>query len=244
MPQVRTAASTEVRVVESLDGIPPDAWNALADKASLANPILRHEFLHSLEQSGCVGERAGWLPQFLTLWRKSADGTEALAGAMPLYVKLHSYGEYVFDWAWADAYQRSGLEYYPKLLSAVPFSPITGPRLLAGTDEERRLLIAAALRAGRQFSSLHVLFPTEDEAELCKAEGMLLRRGVQFHWMNRGYDSFEQFLSDLSSAKRKKIRQERRRALESGVQLKRLVGSEISDEHWRFFYRCYASTYR
>jgi len=243
-PQARAAASAEIRVVDSLAGIAPEAWNALAGGAALSNPVLRHEFLHGLEQTGCVGERAGWLPQFLTLWKKAPGGAETLAGAMPLYVKLHSYGEYVFDWAWADAYQRSGLEYYPKLLSAVPFSPITGPRLLADSDEDRRLLMAAALRAGRQFSSLHVLFPTEEEAELCKADGMLLRRGVQFHWINRGYDSFEQFLSDLSSAKRKKIRQERRRALESGVCLKRLVGSEISDEHWRFFYRCYAATYR
>jgi predicted N-acyltransferase len=244
------AAGPEIRVLDSLRNVPPAAWNSLADAAALANPVLRHEFLHALEDAGCVGERSGWVPQFLTLWDKrrtgnnEREGGEVLRGAMPLYVKLHSYGEYVFDWAWADAYQRAGHDYYPKLLSAIPFSPITGPRLLAATQADRRLLLAAALRASRQFSSLHVLFPSDEEAELCKAEGMLLRRGVQFHWINRGYDSFEQFLADLSSAKRKKIRQERRRAAESGVRLRRLVGGDIGDDHWRFFHRCYASTYR
>jgi predicted N-acyltransferase len=163
---------------------------------------------------------------------------------MPLYEKNHSYGEYVFDWAWADAYHRGGLAYYPKLLSAVPFSPVTGPRLLARDAATRALLVRAALQLARDASSLHVLFPGEAEAREMETEGLMLRRAVQFHWENRGYSSFEQFLSDLASAKRKKIRQERRRVQEAGVRLRRLVGDQIQDEHWRFFTRCYNSTYR
>jgi len=163
---------------------------------------------------------------------------------MPLYAKSHSYGEYVFDWAWADAYHRHGLSYYPKLLGAIPFSPVTGPRLLARDGETRALLVRAALRLSLEVSSLHVLFPTEPEAREMEAAGMMLRRSVQFHWENRGYASFDEFLSDLASAKRKKIRQERRRVRETGVQVRRLTGGEIRDEHWSFFTRCYSNTYR
>jgi len=232
-----------VRITESLADVSPASWNALANGASRLNPFLRHEFLHGLHQTGCVGGQSGWSPRFLTVWEAGPGGDEITA-AMPLYVKHHSYGEYVFDWAWADAYQRSGLDYYPKLLSAIPFSPITGPRLLSSRPADRELLVRAALQIAKDFSSLHVLYPTEEEARELGAGGMQLRRGVQFHWCNRDYANFEHFLGELSSAKRKKIRQERRRVAESGVTLRRLVGREITEQDWQFFNRCYAGTYR
>ena len=225
----------EIRILDSLAGVGPQDWNAFA----AGHPFLRHEFLHALHETGCASERSGWLPQFITLWRRGE-----FAGAMPLYVKGHSYGEYVFDWAWADAYHRSGLKYYPKLLSAVPFSPVTGPRLLAADAAARAHLIGAALGIARQVSSLHVLFPTASEASELATAGMLLRRNVQFHWNNHGYPDFDAFLAELSSAKRKKIRRERRRVAEAGVTFRRLVGDEIRDEDWQFFAHCYEGTYR
>ncbi|HET7763500.1 MAG TPA: GNAT family N-acetyltransferase [Burkholderiales bacterium] len=227
--------SPSLKVVDSLGAIDPQAWNALA----AGHPFLRHEFLHALHQTGCACDRTGWSPRHLTLWQG-----ESLVGAMPLYAKSHSYGEYVFDWAWADAYHRGGLAYYPKLLAAVPFSPVTGPRLLSRDSANRALLIRSALELARSVSSLHVLFPGEAEAREMESSGMMLRQAVQFHWENRGYTSFDQFLSDLASAKRKKIRQERRRVHQTGVRVRRLVGREISEEHWRFFTRCYNGTYR
>ena len=163
---------------------------------------------------------------------------------MPLYVKTHSYGEYVFDWAWADAYQRHGLAYYPKLLAAIPFSPVSGARLLATTEAERAALIRAALALAQNTSSLHVLFPQPAEAALLQSAGMMLRSGVQFHWTNPGYASFEEFLAQLSRDKRKKIRQERRKVQDAGVRFRRLCGSEIGEEDWAFFARCYDRTYR
>lgn len=233
--QPATQPDGEIRVLETLADVPARDWNALA----AGHPFLRHEFLHALHETGCASERSGWLPQYISLWREGR-----LAGAMPMYVKGHSYGEYVFDWAWADAYHRSGLKYYPKLLSAIPFSPVTGPRLLASDATARAQLISTALGIARQVSSLHVLFPNADEAQQLAAAGMQLRRGVQFHWNNRGYSSFEEFLAELSSTKRKKIRQERRRVAEAGVSFRRLVGADISEDDWRFFTRCYEGTYR
>ncbi|MGB7542252.1 MAG: GNAT family N-acetyltransferase, partial [Burkholderiales bacterium] len=224
-----------IQVLDTLAGVEPQAWNALAG----GHPFLRHEFLHALHETGCASPRSGWTPQYLTL-RQGAS----LVGAMPLYLKSHSYGEYVFDWAWADAYHRHGLEYYPKLLGAIPFSPVTAPRLLARDSATRALLIRAALQLARQASSLHVLFPPEPEAREMEAAGMMLRRSVQFHWENRGYGSFDAFLAELASAKRKKIRQERRKVQEAGVRFRRLVGAEIRDDHWDFFTRCYSNTYR
>ena len=224
-----------VRILDSLAGVDPRQWNALAGD----HPFLRHELFHALHETGCASERTGWLPRFVTLWQ---DGR--LAAAMPLYLKSHSYGEYVFDWAWAEAYQRHGFAYYPKLVSAVPFSPVQGPRLLAGDDEARRRLLRAALSLAGDASSLHVLFPLPEEAEQMAGAGMLLRRGVQFHWRNPGYRSFEEFLAALSHDKRKKIRQERRRVREAGVQFRWLLGRDIRSEDWLFFTRCYKTTYR
>lgn len=232
------SANQETRILESLANVEAGEWNALVHRCGEDHPFLRHEFLHALHETGCASERTGWLPQYLTVWREGR-----LAAAMPLYLKRHSYGEYVFDWAWADAYHRAGLEYYPKLLSAIPFSPITGSKLIAADTADRTLLIRTALDLAEQTSSLHVLFPRGTEADTLRSAGMMLRHGVQFHWHNAGYDTFDVFLGDLSSAKRKKIRQERRKVADAGVKMRRLVGHEITDEHWRFFSSCYETTY-
>jgi predicted N-acyltransferase len=228
------AALERLQVVGSLAGIRAADWNALAD----GNPFTRHEFLSALLETGCAAARTGWQPQFILLKRG-----ERLAGAMPLFVKSHSYGEYVFDWAWADAYERHGVEYYPKLLCAVPFTPVAGPRLLARDDAARQTLAAAALEAAREFSSLHVLFPHPGEAQLLESAGMLMRRTVQFHWTNEGYADFDDFLSRLTQKRRKIIRQERRRVRESGVTFRWLRGAEIERKDWEFFERCYRRTY-
>jgi uncharacterized protein len=225
------SALESVRVVESLAGVDAQEWNALAG----GQPFLRHEFLSALIETGCAAARSGWLPQFLLLRRGGA-----LAGAMPLFAKSHSYGEYVFDWAWADAYERHGLDYYPKLVCAVPFTPVRGSRILG---KEKQVLIEAALHLARDFSSLHVLFPRTEEAELLRSRGMLLRRTVQFHWRNEGYADFEAFLARLSHARRKNIRQERRRVREAGIACTWLNGAHIQRRHWEFFHRCYRGTY-
>ncbi len=230
-----------LRIVESLRGIDAAEWDALlgADAdAQARHPFLKHAFLDALIDSGCASARTGWQPQFLLLRR----GGE-LVGAMPLFAKSHSYGEYVFDWAWADAYARHGIEYYPKLLCAVPFTPVTGPRLLARRDDVRRALLAAALELAAQASSLHILFPSEAEGQLMQAQGMMLRRTVQFHWENAGDADFEGFLARMSHRRRKNIRQERRRVREAGVTFRWLRGREIEPAHWDFFYRCYRTTY-
>jgi predicted N-acyltransferase len=211
--------------------------------------MLSHAFFHALHQSACATADSGWLPQFITLWDEAPDAAAAspaprLRAAMPLYLKSHSYGEYVFDWAWAEAYQRQGLAYYPKLLAAIPFSPVSGPRLLAATSAERSALVRAALALARNVSSLHVLFPQPAEAALMQSAGMILRSGVQFHWTNPGYASFDEFLAQLSRDKRKKIRQERRKVSDAGVSFRRLCGSDIQESDWVFFARCYNRTYR
>jgi predicted N-acyltransferase len=222
------------QVVQSLAAVDPAEWNQLAGP----QPFVRHEFLSALIDCGCAAPRSGWLPQFLLLRRGGV-----LAGAMPLFVKSHSYGEYVFDWAWADAHERQGVEYYPKLLCAIPFTPVRGPRLLASGNAVRRSLIGAALDLARQTSSLHVLFPREEEAQLLQESGMLLRRTVQFHWRNAGYRDFDDFLARLNHARRKTLRQERRRVREAGVSLRWLEGAAIERRHWEFFNRCYRKTY-
>ena len=217
-------------VVDSLAGVERDEWNSLAG----GQPFVRHEFLAALLESGCACAQSGWRPQFLLLRRAGA-----LAGAMPLFAKTHSYGEYVFDWAWADAHERNGVEYYPKLLCAVPFTPVRGMRILGETEP----LIAAALAMAKDYSSLHVLFARDEEARQLQEKGLLLRRTVQFHWKNDGYADFEDFLSRLSHARRKNIRQERRRVREAGVSVRVLEGTQIERAHWEFFVRCYKRTY-
>ena len=223
-----------VQVADSLSGVEREEWNALAGE----QPFVRHEFLSALVETGCAVASRGWLPQFLLLRRAGA-----LVGAMPLFAKSHSYGEYVFDWAWADAYGRHGVAYYPKLLGAVPFTPVRGSRLLARTAQDKVTLARTALELARDTSSLHVLFAPDEEAALLAAQGMMLRRTVQFHWRNEGYADFEAFLGRLSHQRRKNIRQERRRVREAGVSCRWLEGAAIERRHWEFFNRCYRRTY-
>ena len=223
-----------IEVVDSLAGVDPGEWNALAGP----QPFVRHEFLSALIDTGCAAARSGWLPQFVLLYRAGE-----LAGAMPLFAKSHSYGEYVFDWAWAEAHERHGVEYYPKLVCSVQFTPVRGPRLLASSDSSKQTLIKAALEVAQDYSSLHVLFAQDADAALLANLGFMLRRTVQFHWKNEGYADFEDFLSRLSHARRKNIRQERRKVRDAGVACRWLEGAAIERRHWEFFNRCYRSTY-
>jgi predicted N-acyltransferase len=227
----------EVRIVDALAEVPAAQWDALAGD----NPFTRHAFLHGLEATACASEDTGWTPCHVTLWQ---DGR--LQGAMPLYLKSHSYGEYVFDWGWAEAYHKHGLRYYPKLLCAVPFTPASGPRLLADSAVHRRALLdeAFALAARTRASSLHVLLPPPEQAGELEGRGMMLRSSVQFHWENRGYPSFDAFLAGMNHDKRKKIKQERRRVREAGVVFERLTGREATDADIAFFTSCYNRTYR
>ena len=227
------------RLIAGLDEIPAAHWDGLLPPAG-APPFVRHAFLSALERTGCVGPGTGWTPCHLTLW----DGA-SLVGAVPMYRKTHSWGEYVFDWAWADAYERNGLRYFPKLLSAVPFTPVAGPRLLSRDPIVRQALAGALLAQARsaRVSSLHVLFPPPDEALLLAEAGFMMRQGVQFHWRNAGYRHFDDFLAALAQPKRKKIRAERRKVAEQGVTVRRIAGSAIEAADWAFFYRCYESTY-
>ncbi|HWV63682.1 MAG TPA: peptidogalycan biosysnthesis protein, partial [Oxalicibacterium sp.] len=232
------------RIVSSLSEIGQPAWDALLALQDDATPFLTYAFLDALHESGSASARSGWQPQYLTLWR-NADGEERLEAALPLYAKSHSYGEYVFDWAWADAYRRNGLDYYPKLLSAVPFTPVTGSRLLARDAESRAALVAAlcAIQQGNDFSSTHILYPPPQEAGQLHEAGFLLRSGVQFHWLNDGYRNFDDFLDTLERKKRKNIRAERRKVQEAGVTFRHIGGRDASEGDWRFFKRCYDHTY-
>ena len=226
-----------MHVASSIASIDPGAWNALAG----TQPFVRHEFLNALHETGCASPETGWGPQYLLLMDRGE-----LAGAMPLYVKGHSYGEYVFDWSWADAYRRHGLEYYPKLLCAIPFTPVSGPRILARSADARSHLAAAALTLAHELgvSSLHCLFPPDEDAEPLTRSGMMERHGVQFHWSNADYASFDAFLADMNHDKRKKVKQERRKVREAGISFEWREGREISEADWAFFYRCYKQTYR
>jgi predicted N-acyltransferase len=230
-------------ILSSPAEVAADEWNALLARDAQPTPFLRHEFLDALHVARCAVDETGWSPHFVTL---TDARTGRLAAAAPVYAKQHSYGEYVFDWAWADAYQRNGLSYYPKLLCAVPFTPVQGTRLLAVDDDARRRLAATLLAFAEQSdaSSLHVLFPTGEEARLLESMGMMLREGVQFHWVNDGYRHFDDFLGTLEQKKRKNIRAERRKVRDAGVTFRRLTGEHITDSDWRFFTRCYRQTYR
>ncbi|MFC5476335.1 GNAT family N-acetyltransferase [Paraherbaspirillum soli] len=231
-------------IVSSLSEIGQSAWDELLDLQADANPFLSFAFLHALHESGCASEKSGWQPQYLTLWDDTSDNPQLLA-ALPLYAKYHSYGEYVFDWAWADAYQRSGLEYYPKLLSAIPFTPVTGSRLLARNAAAAAALIAALqrLRQDSQTSSTHILYPPAEQASALQRAGFLLRSGVQFHWLNPGYRDFDEFLDTLERKKRKNIRAERRKVADAGINFRHVRGVDASEADWRFFNRCYRHTY-
>lgn len=228
--------SLQVEIASSISGIDPASWDALTD----GSPLLSHAFLSALEKTGCVGPGTGW--QACPLLVK--DGSQLL-GAMPLYAKSHSYGEYVFDWAWANAFEQHGLDYYPKLICAIPFTPITGPRLFASDPAIRKLMaeVLSQQLHSLNLSSAHVLFPDDESAESLEKSGWLRRNGVQFRWENENFPAFEAFLATLSHDKRKKIRQERKKIAASGIQIRRLTGNDITGEDWELFYRCYVNTY-
>ena len=227
--------------IASLSEIEPTAWNALAGD----NPLLRHEFLQAMETSGCVGEGTAWRPCHLLL----DDTDEGLVAALPLFFKDDSRGEFVFDWSWADAYERAGLDYYPKLVSAVPFTPATGARLLVrpGIDpvEARTRLIneVVTFADDNGISSIHVLFPEGGEREAFGNAGLLERKGCQFHWRNDGYRDFDDFLGRFSSAKRKKVKRERRRIAEAGIRFDHLRGDAVTAADWDAIYEFYAHTF-
>ena len=228
-------------VHHTIDEIEATAWNSLVGEA---NPFLRHEFLHALERHHCVGAEAGWIPQHLVLRREGC-----LLGAVPMYLKDNSYGEFVFDWAWAEAYQRAGLNYYPKLVVAVPYTPVTGPRLLLNDTAEREdiadKLIRGAVELAQklQVSSLHWLFTTLEDTARLERHGLMRRAGCQFHWQNAGYQNFDGFLASLSAEKRKKIKRERRRVQEANVKVEVLTGAQISDRQWEIFHQFYSLTF-
>ena len=230
-----------LRIVSSLTDVPAAEWDACAGGD---NPFVSHAFLSALEESGAATEETGWLGQHLCL----EDDTGRLLGAVPLYLKNHSYGEYIFDWGWADAYERAGGRYYPKLQCAVPFTPVTGPRLLirGGTEETAvRDTLIAGLRevfTRHGVSSLHVTFATKPEWEAFGEADFLQRLDLQYHWKNAGYASFDDFLGALASRKRKAIRKERKKVAESGIALRAVTGSDLKEEHWDAFYAFYIAT--
>jgi predicted N-acyltransferase len=237
-------------IIGSLSEVSSEAWNSLHGTHV---PFLRHEFLDALERHHCVGQATGWIPQHLLLY----EG-KTLVGAIPQYLKTNSYGELVFDWAWADAYQRSGLAYYPKLVVAIPYTPASGPRLLIAPQADRNKisaqLIQCAIEHTKQnnLSSLHWLFPNQQDLQQLQQQGLLTRMGCQFHWQNisgnstsgdNKYRDFDDYLEHFTSSKRKKIRRERRIVREAGVTLHRLYGEELSDTQWQAVHRHYCSTF-
>jgi hypothetical protein len=229
-----------LRIHGAIAEIPAKDWDACAGDI---NPSVSHVFLNALEESGSVGARSGWAPQHLTF----SDTSGRLLGAVPLYLKSHSYGEYVFDWGWADAYERAGGRYYPKLLCAVPFTPVPGPRLLVAPDapaDTRSHLIAGMIELARQrkLSSLHINFPEPAEADALEAAGFLKRVGQQFHWSNDGYGTFEDYLAALNSRKRKAVKKERREALEGGIEIEVVTGADLTPRVWDSFFRLYLAT--
>ena len=222
------------------DGVFAQGWATLLAGEPERAPFMRLDYLAAMEHSASAVPETGWMARALTLWRG-----DALQAACMVYLKSHSYGEYVFDWAWANAYAQHGLDYYPKALVAVPFTPVPGLRLLAADDEARLALVKALLRwcQGEKLSSLHLLFTDARDTLACVDAGLMLRSNVQFHWRNDGYADFDGFLASLNQEKRKKIRQERRKVSEAGVQFRWARGQDINAADWDFFYRCYERTY-
>jgi predicted N-acyltransferase len=250
-----------IEVHAGIDAVAPADWDALLATQARPTPFMRHAYLHALEASGSVSAETGWDPVTLTIRQRGDDG--ALIAAASAYLKTHSYGEYVFDWAWADAYRRHGLEYYPKLVVAVPFTPVPGSRLLARDAAARTLLLRAlgAVASETGCSSVHLLFGDEADDAAAREGRWMMRQGVQFHWHNRHaspdadaapeshapivlpYADFTEFLAGLQREKRKKIAQERRRVGEAGVTFETLEGERISQADWDFFHACYRNTY-
>ena len=237
--------SLEIRLHETLEAIPAAEWDACAAPEGSGRPIdpfTTHRFLLALERSGSVGRATGWAPRYITV----RDGGQTIAVA-PAYLKSHSHGEYVFDWSWADAYERAGGRYYPKLQIAVPFTPVTGRRFLTRPGHEARgaaAIVQGAVQVAAEagLSSLHVTFCTEAEAAAGRAMGLIHRLGTQYHWENDGYADYDAFLETLSSRKRKAIRRERRGAQDFGGEIVQLTGDDLRPEHWDIFWQFYQDT--
>ena len=243
------AVAWQARILHDISECAPDTWNALANPSDRPHhPFVRHEFLAALEQSGSVGKAAGWQPFHLLLEPEAAEEGEEPAplGAVPLYLKSHSQGEYVFDYGWADALQRAGGRYYPKLQCSIPFTPATGPRLLVGPnnpDREALLLDALAQVADEVgVSSLHITFMDKPLWQVAGQRGYLQRMDQQFHWYNAGYGCFDDFLGELASKKRKNLKRERRDALANDISIEWVTGNDLTEAHWDAFYRFYLDT--
>ena len=229
-------------VVNQVRDIPLNDWNRVS---GTGHPFLRHEFLSALETHGCVGDAHGWWPHHIVAY----DTDDTLVGITPLYLKNNSYGEFVFDWAWADAYHRAGLDYYPKLVSSIPYTPVTGPRLLVHAASDRATVCAAlidralSLITEQQASSLHWLFTSEADTALLREAGFMRRSSCHFHWHNDSYSSFDDFLSRLNSRKRKKIRRERRHVREANIEIHTVHGNEATAGQWQIMHAFYCSTF-
>ncbi len=239
MADGRDISGRLARTHAAIAEISPDQWNAVANPVGAPyNPFVSHEFLDALEKTGCVGAMTGWTPSHLTV-----ETAGAFAAAAPVYLKGHSLGEYVFDQHWAEAYERSGGRYYPKVLCAAPFTPVPGPRLLAARQDDRVAIAAAIVELARAVgaSSAHVNFIDKADSQALQSAGFLTRRGVQYHWNNCGYRTYEDFLAGLSSRKRKALRRERRLA-QDGVTIRRLIGDQIDERCWDAFWGFYQDT--
>lgn len=230
-----------IRIIDTIDDVSAAQWNMLHDHR---NPFVEHEFLAALEHQQCVGGNTGWLPRFII-----AEQDNQLMGAIPMYLKYHSMGEFVFDWAWANAYNRAGLEYYPKLVIAIPYTPVTGPRVLLANTLQREAIADAMIGYALEYartsnvSSMHWLFPESDNAQWLEQHGLMLRTDCQFHWKNNDYRNFDDFLAQLSSHKRKKLKRERRYIKEQEILCQTLTGTEISASHLNMFHDFYQSTF-
>ena len=231
---------TQWRVIHNLESISENQWHSLDFNN---NPFLSYSFLSNLEKFNCL-EKQQWRPSHIVI---EDDGL--LEGVMPLYIKTDSYGEFVFDWAWADAYHQAGRHYYPKLVSAIPFTPVSGPRFLAKKNANRNEIKNALVNAAESlieennFSSMHVLFPDDEDNEVSRHNKGLSRYTIQYHWLNQNYRDFQDFTDALSSKKRKKILRERREIAKAGIEIQRLSGDDITDEQWQKFYQFYATTF-
>ena len=232
----------QLEILDRLSDISASEWNALLPQD--AGPFLRHEFLSALEETGCVGDKTGWQVAHLIL-----KDSHKLVGAMPLYLKQHSYGEYVFDWSWAQAYEQQGMQYFPKALCAIPFTPVQGSRILNNGDVDASLVEKHLIKGLKtivlqnNLSSAHVLFPYATEVKEFQNQGFMLRDSVQFHWHNQGFENFEQFLTVLTMKRRKNIRREREQVARELISFRHVSGESSTDADWEFFYRCYANTY-
>jgi predicted N-acyltransferase len=233
---------SRARFLKSIADVDAASWNAVA---GAAQPFVRHEFLLALEESGCAVPRTGWTPRHVVL----EDSRGRLIGALPLYRKGHSRGEFVFDFSWANAYAQHGLKYYPKLLTAIPFTPVRGPRVLVGSGADSQAATDALIQAAtgyarsEQLSSWHVLFPSDENLLPLKRAGLIERRDCQFHWFNHGYESFDAFLATFTAEKRKKAKRERRRVAEAGIEFDTRLGGEMDDALWHVVYEFYADTF-